>query len=200
MPLILLGRLSSGQPLPVKVDPTDPQAIVIDWAAGALPAATGQLPGDAAGTGLGGSGTEPGRRSGRRRKPDRDARPGPGRPRRERDARGRAVRDDRAGAYSVDQLRAIVRANGIDGTATIDKLADTGETIGDERLFTMQVTLHIPGQPDRQLQPSAAMVPIAARRACRSRQDRAGEVARDNPDLVVFEWEQLEPGGPSTIL
>ena len=26
------------------------------------------------------------------------------------------------------------------------------------------------------------------------------KVAPDNPDLMVFEWEKLEPGGPSTIL
>ncbi len=78
--------------------------------------------------------------------------------------RGRAVRDDRAGR---DERRSApggsFRANGIDGTATIDKLADTGETIGDERLFTMEVTLHMPGTArPRTCQPSAAMVPITA--------------------------------------
>lgn len=32
VPLILLGRLTSGAPLPVRVDPADPQRVVIDWA------------------------------------------------------------------------------------------------------------------------------------------------------------------------
>jgi hypothetical protein len=31
VPLILLGTLSSGRPLPVKVDPADPQKLVIEW-------------------------------------------------------------------------------------------------------------------------------------------------------------------------
>lgn len=31
VPLMLLGTLSSGRPLPVKVDPADPQKIVIEW-------------------------------------------------------------------------------------------------------------------------------------------------------------------------
>lgn len=31
VPLILLGRLSSGVPLPVKVDAANPEAVLIDW-------------------------------------------------------------------------------------------------------------------------------------------------------------------------
>ncbi len=193
VPLILLGRLSSGQPLPVKVDPNDPQAIVIDWAAGALPATMGSLPGDAAGRGAAGGLDGTGGQT-------------------ETLAQVQAALAESGlpaaapfatteqGAYSVDQLRAIVRANGIDGTATIDKLADTGETIGDERLFTMEVTLHVPGQPDRQLQPSAAMVPITAADRVAIGVTVPVKVAPDNPNLVVFEWEQVEPGGPSTII
>ena len=101
---------------------------------------------------------------------------------------------------SIDQLRAAVRATGINGTATIDKLADTGETIGDERLFTMEVTLHMAGMSDRHLQPSAAMVPITAADRVAVGVTVPVKVARDNPDLIVFEWEKLEPRGPSTIL
>ena len=203
VPLILLGRLSSGQPLPVKVDRADPQAIVIDWAAGALPAASGSFPGDAAGVGSPSDGSAAGG-------------PAPGGPaaggQTETLAQVQAAlaasglpaaapfATTEQGAYSVDQLRAVVRANGIDGTATIDKLADTGETIGDERLFTMQVTLHVPGQPDRQLQPSAAMVPITLAERVAVGKTVPVKVASDNPGLVVFEWEKLEPGGPSTIL
>jgi hypothetical protein len=31
VPLVMIGRLSSGQPLPVKVDANDPQDLMIDW-------------------------------------------------------------------------------------------------------------------------------------------------------------------------
>jgi hypothetical protein len=41
-------------------------------------------------------------------------------------------------------------------TATITKLADTGKIVGDERLFTMEVTLHVPGRADQPLPASAA--------------------------------------------
>ena len=193
VPLILLGRLSSGQPLPVKVDRADPQAIVIDWAAGALPAAIGSLPGDAAGSGSAPVGPAAGGQT-ETLAQVQAALAASGMP------AAAPFATTEQGAYSVDQLRAIVRANGIDGTATIDKLADTGETIGDERLFTMQVTLHVPGQPDRQLQPSAAMVPITLAERVAVGKTVPVKVAPDNPGLVVFEWEKLEPGGPSTIL
>ncbi|HEX9823685.1 MAG TPA: DUF3592 domain-containing protein [Actinomycetota bacterium] len=33
VPLIMLGRLTSGQPLPVKVDPQNPQNVIIEWSA-----------------------------------------------------------------------------------------------------------------------------------------------------------------------
>jgi hypothetical protein len=185
VPLILLGRLSSGQPLPVKVDPTDPQAIVIDWAAGTLPTAMGSLGGGTGGAGAGQTETLAQVQAALTESGLPAAAP---------------FATTEQGAYSVDQLRAVVRATGIDGTATIDKLADTGEIIGDERLFTMEVTLHVPGQPDRQLQPSAAMVPITAADRVAVGKTVPVKVAPDNPNLVVFEWEQVEPGGPSTII
>jgi hypothetical protein len=104
------------------------------------------------------------------------------------------------GGYSVEQLRAVVRATGIDGTATIDKLADTGEIVGDERLFTMEVTLHVPGRPDQHLPASAAMVPIAAAGNVAIGRTVPVKVARDNPNLVLFEWEKLTPDGPPRMI
>lgn len=193
VPLILLGRLSSGQPLPVKVDPKDPQAIVIDWASGVLPGAMGSIPGDAAGTSsAGGPGSSAGQTETLAQAQAALAESGL--------SAAAPFATAAQGAYSVDQLRAIVRATGIDGTATIDKLADTGETIGDERLFTMEVTLRVPGQPDRRLQPSAAMVPITAADLVAVGVTVPVKVAPDNPDLIVFEWAKVEPGGPSTII
>ena len=46
VPLMLLGVLSSGRPLPVKVDPANPQRVIIEWeSAGSMPAAGMQMPG-----------------------------------------------------------------------------------------------------------------------------------------------------------
>ncbi len=179
VPLILLGRLGSGVPLPVKVDPADPQDVIIDWAVGALPAVV--MPGGATGetetlAQVQAALTESGLPA------------------------AAAFATPEQGGYSVDQLRAIVRATGIDGTATIDKLADTGETVGDERLFTMEVTLHVPGQPDKALPASAAMVPLAAATKVAVGRTVPVKVAPDNPNLVVFEWEQIDAGGPSTLI
>jgi hypothetical protein len=51
VPLMMLGALSSGRPLPVKVDPADPQKLVIEWESalsGGIPMA-GMQPGTAGG-------------------------------------------------------------------------------------------------------------------------------------------------------
>lgn len=184
VPLILLGRLSSGQPLPVRVDPADPQRIVIDWGApGTAPVAASSFQASAAATGqdetlaqvqaaLAESGLPAAAPYG----------------------------SAEQGGYTVDQLRAAVRANGIDGTATIDKLADTGEIVGDEKLFTMEVTLHVPGRPDQRLPASAAMVPITAAANVAVGRTVPVKVARDNPNLVLFEWEKVAADGPPTMI
>ena len=177
VPLILLGRLGSGMPLPVKVDPADPQRVIIDWQA---------------------SGTRSDRRSAiaaatARPRPCRSAAlAASGMPA----AAPYATPDQ--GNYTVDQLRAIVRATGIAGTATIDKVADTGEVVGDERLFTMQVTVHLPGQPDA-ARAAAAMVLLAAADKVHVGLQVPVKVARDNPNVVLFEWEKLT-GGPTTMI
>jgi hypothetical protein len=180
VPLILLGRLGSGMPLPVKVDPADLQRVIIDWqASGTAPiaASAGAAPAGQTETlaqvqaALAASGMPA--------------------------AAPYQTADQ--GNYTVDQLRAVVRATGIAGTATIDKVADTGEVVGDERLFTMQVTVHLPGQPDAQHEPAAAMVPLAAADKVRVGLQVPVKVARDNPNVVLFEWEKLS-GGPTTMI
>jgi hypothetical protein len=180
VPLILLGRLSSGLPLPVRVDRADPGNVIIDWSAsGTVPAPL------AATTSAGESETLAQVQA---------ALADSGLPA----AAPFATADQ--GDYTVDQLRAIVRATGLDGTATIDKLADSGEVVGDERLFTMQVTLRVPGRPDRQLEPSAAMVPIAVADRIAIGQTIPVKVAPDNPNLVAFDWASLAGDGPATIV
>jgi hypothetical protein len=180
VPLILLGRLSGGIALPVKVDPADPNDVVIDW--GAPPqapdpsAAKGWWPTPAvtsvAGggetlqevqTALGASGLQ---------------------------AAPPFAQTDQAG-YTVEQLRAYLRTNGLSGTATIDRLEDSGRVVGDDHLFTMQSTTNVPGHPPHQGKPSAALVP----------KDKVGriyvgatlpvKVAPDNFDAAMFEWDKI---------
>jgi hypothetical protein len=167
VPLILLARLTPGASLPVTVDPADPQAVIIDWSGGtsqAMPAGAGvdETLADVH-LALAESGLP---------------------------AAAPFAAAGQAG-YTIDQLREVVRSVGIAGTATIDKLADTGETVGDERLFTMQVTLHVPGRPDKALEPSAAMVPLAAVPRVVLGATVPVKVHPENDGLVLFEWERL---------
>jgi hypothetical protein len=171
VPLILLGRLIPGATLPVTVDPDDPLAVMIDWSGSSTQAAAAAAS-DPSGVdetladvhlALAESGLPA-------------AAPF--------SAAGQA-------GYTIDQLREVVRSVGIAGTATIDKLADTGETVGDERLFTMQVTLHVPGRADKQLEPSAAMVPLAAVPKVVLGATVPVKVHPENDGLVLFEWERL---------
>jgi hypothetical protein len=180
VPLILLGRLSTGSPLSVRVDPADPSNVEIDWDTPLPVAATGGWWGaPAAGvptavssggetlqevqTALGASGLQ---------------------------AEPAFAQADQAG-YTVEQLRAHLRTNGLSGTATIDQLEDSGKVVRDDHLFTMQTTTNVPGHPPHQGRPSAALVP----------KDKVGrihvgatlpvKVAPDNFDALMFEWDKI---------
>jgi hypothetical protein len=95
------------------------------------------------------------------------------------------------GGYTVDQLRQYLRVHGVDGTARIETMQDTGRSIGDDRLIVMQVTVMVPGQPPHLSATAAAMVPqdkvprlsLGAVLPCK--------VAPDNPDALTFEWERI---------
>ena len=171
VPLILLARLTPGASLPVTVDPNDPQQVMIDW--------SGSSTQSAAVAGPAGAGVD------ETLADVHLALAESGLP-----AAAPFSAAGQAG-YTIDQLREVVRSVGIAGTATIDKLADTGETVGDERLFTMQVTLHVPGRPDKALQPSAAMVPLAAVPKVVLGATVPVKVHPENDGLVLFEWDRL---------
>jgi hypothetical protein len=172
VPLIMLGRLSSGMPLAVKVDPADPSNVIIDWSAPpAAPATTGmaaptaspvetlsQVQQAVSSSGIQAAGVfaEPGQ-----------------------------------GGHSVEQLRDFLRATGIAGTATIDTLQDTGKIVGDERVYIMETTINIPGRPSHRSPASAAMVPLTAMHKVALGVTVPIKVAADNPDMVMFEWDKL---------
>ena len=97
---------------------------------------------------------------------------------------------DQAG-YTVEQLRAWLRANGVDAQAHVDLLEDTGKVVGDERLFTMEMTLMVPGASPEKLERSAAMVPMAASARLRQGMTLPVKVAAENHHLLTIEWEKV---------
>ena len=190
VPLILLGRLTSGAPLSVRVDPTDLNRIAVDWqntgAIGSpmgMPIAPAQPMAGAAplqsGTGSASSAVydESLSQVSAALAASGAAAPAP-------------FATASQGNLSVEQLRAYLRQSGLEGSARINKLTDTGQIVGDERLYTMQVTLEMPGKSPKQLAESAAMVPLTAMHKVRVGASIPVRVAADNENLMMFEWDK----------
>ena len=203
VPLIMLNRLQGT--LPVRVDPAEPDTVVVQWdqpnvglemlgtpdagwggsyrpvdfAAGGGPGGTGG-PGSTGGPGGPGSGID--ETLGQVAAVLAAAGGGGAAP-----VYGQAAQ----AGYTIEQLRAYLRANGIAGTARIDRLDDSGETVGDERLFTMTTTVTIPGRAPFVTGPSAAMVPLAKVGRVAVGVSLPVRVAPDNQDMVMFEWDRV---------
>ena len=253
VPLILLGRLTSGQPLPVKVDTVDPQKLVVDWENAGFGAPMGNFGMPMTGPGMnqpdlgqivgqlmgqpmqstpptqGMAPMQPMQPT-RPMQPTQPAPPTPSAPMTSSEAAallghpgaptqaastagsssaGESLAEVQAalaasgaavpqtfqtsdqGQYNVEQLRAWLRENGIQGTATITSATDTGKIVGDERLFTMALTLDVPGRPLQQLPESAAMVPLTAMHKVKVGWKIPVRVAPDNPNLTMFEWDKM---------
>jgi hypothetical protein len=92
---------------------------------------------------------------------------------------------------TVEQLRAYLRASGLQATALVDSLEDSGRVVGDERLFTMEMTLNIPGQAPKKLPKSAAMVPILSAYKIHQGMTVPVRYAAENPDLLMVEWDKI---------
>jgi hypothetical protein len=195
VPLILLSRVQPGATLPVKVNPAQPAKVVIDWqglSSAGMPGMAMAAPGMAmAAPGMAMAGASPATMAG----------PGSGMDESLAQVQaalagsGAAVppafaTPDQAG-YTVEQLRAWLRANGVDAQAHVDFLEDTGKVVGDERLFTMEMTLMVPGASPEKLQRSAAMVPMAASSRLRQGMTLPVKVAAENHHLLTIEWEKV---------
>ena len=183
VPLMLMSRVTSGQPLSVRVDPMDPQKVVVDWqntgfggAPMGMPMAAASTPGMNRSGGVDESLSQV-----------QAALAASGA------AAATPYADPSQGGYSVEQLREYLRQSGLPGEATIDKLTDTGQIVGDERLYTMAVTLHIPGRPPQKQDEAAAMVPLTAMHKVRVGAKVPVKYAADNPNLVMFEWDKITP-------
>jgi hypothetical protein len=190
VPLIMLNRLQGT--LPVRVDPAEPETVVVQWdqpnvGLGGLDgldldeiARSGTVL-YAAGGGAGGPG------------PATDETLGQVAAAMAAAGGGAAPVFDHAAqaGFSVEQLRAWLRANGLPGTARIDRLDDSGQTVGDERLFTMTTTVSVPGWPQFVSGPSAAMVPLAKVGRVAVGVSLPVRVAPDNRDMLMFEWDRI---------
>jgi hypothetical protein len=193
VPLILLSRVQPGATLPVKVNPAQPQKVVVDWQG--LP----QMGFGAGATGM----AAPGMAAPGTLAPPPASSMGPGSGMDESLAQvqaalataGAAVpaafASPEQGGYTIDQLRAWLRANGVEAQAHVDYLEDMGKIVGDERLYTMEMTLMVPGSAPEKLQRSAAMVPVAAMARLRQGMTLPVKVAAENHQLLTVEWEKV---------
>ena len=197
VPLIMLNRLQGT--LPVRVDPAEPDTVVVQWdqpnvgfealggfdlaeiaRSGTVLYAAGGGPGGPGGSGGPGSGVD--ETLGQVAAVLAAAGGGGAAP-----VYGEAAQ----AGYTMEQLRAWLRANGIAGTARIDRLDDSGQTVGDERLFTMTATVSLPGRPSFVTGPSAAMVPLEKVGRIAVGVALPVRVAPDNQNMLTFEWDRI---------
>jgi hypothetical protein len=196
VPLMLMGRVTSGAPLAVRVDPADLNKVVIDWSSSGFasapqvagmsqmaaapqappqPAAGAPVPASISGSRMDESLAQVQAALGQ---------PGAGQP---------ALvfaSPDQAG-YTVEQLRDWLRQNGVQASARIDFLEDSGKIVGDERLYTMEMTLSPAAQAPVKLPRSAAMVPISASHRLFQGMSVPVRYAAENPNLLMVEWDRI---------
>jgi hypothetical protein len=197
VPLVMLNRLEGS--LPVRVDPSDPGDIVIQWDAPAV--AGGWTPGGIGGRFGPGGPADAARRDTATPEP---AWSGPGSSTDETLAEVAAAYgpggatgappifgSPEQASYSVEQIRAWLRANGLAAEATIETLQDSGHTVGDERLFTMDATVRVPGRAPYRTGPSAAMVPLEKVGRIAVGVTVPARVGPDNPNMLMFEWNRI---------
>ncbi len=205
VPLILLGRLTSGAPLAIRVDRTDPSRLAIDWSttgfaaspmmpAGA-PAMTTQMPSmgaqpmvptqpiaptqpaapampPAAGMDESLGQIQAAMQQGGMQAPGPFSMPG-------------------QANVTVEQLRAYLRQSGVEGTARVDMLEDTGQTVGDERLFKMQLLLNPTGPSPMPLPASASMVPMTKSHKMYQGMTVPVRYEATNPNLLMVDWDKV---------
>jgi len=193
VPLMLMGRVTSGAPLAVRVDPADLNKIVVDWQSSGFSSAPvmGGMPGMAAAPGMAIA-------------PGMAAAPGTGSQMDESLAQVQAALGQSGGAqqaqiygspdqanYTVEQLRGWLRQNGVEAQARVDFLEDSGKVVGDERLYTMEMTLNpVSGAPQK-LPRSAAMVPVSASHKLFQGMNVPVRYAAENPNLLMVEWDKI---------
>jgi hypothetical protein len=95
-----------------------------------------------------------------------------------------------AGQGNVDELHAQLAANGLDGTATITTAQDTGVPVGANKLFSIVMTVNVPGRAPYQ-ETSATMVPPDDVAKVVAGLTVPVKVSPDNPNLVMIQWDKV---------
>jgi hypothetical protein len=95
------------------------------------------------------------------------------------------------GNYTVEQLRSWLRQNGVEAQARVDFLEDSGNSVGDERLYTMEMTLNPMSSAPQKLPRSAAMVPISVSHRLFQGMNVPVRYAAENPNLLMVEWDRI---------
>jgi hypothetical protein len=204
VPLIALGRLSGGTPLPVRVDPKDPQNVIIDWEASSAPdpggwwstSNTGQwaTPNPATSPASVFPGAVPTATGSRNQsigempqQPSISIAPGisvshPV-------VTSQSFHSFDLSGSGLEQLQGQLRATGIDGMGRVDSVTDTGVSVGANRLMVVVMTVTIPERPPYK---SSAPSIVAPDRIPRMVIGAAVPVKVDpnNPHFVLAEWDR----------
>ena len=140
VPLILLGRLTSGATVPVKVDPADPQRVALDWQNVVLPeqpAHPAQIP---------------------------------------------VVSPDPQVANTGHDVQT---------TARVDRLEDSGRIISHMRLFTMELTVNVPGGSPTRVPANTVMVPLLEAHKLAVGIDIPVRYSPGSPGSVTIDWDGI---------
>jgi hypothetical protein len=183
VPLMLLGRLSSGQPLSVRVDPMNLNRIAIDWGGSGFGMGGGIAPPMPAAPTM--PGTTAGSSQDESLAQVQAAMAGV--------ATGAAApfSNPAQGNLTVEQLRNYLRQSGLEAQARVDSMEDTGKVVGDESVFTMEMTLMIPGRQEQKLPKSAAMVSTDKKHRLFQGMTVPVKYEATNPNLLMVEWDKI---------
>lgn len=164
VPLMLLGALSSGRPLPVKVDPADPQKLVIEWES----AMTGGIP-----MGMPMAGAPAGM-------------PTPGMAQGVAMPAGADTSHYDPAARSAEKERLL--ATGVAGRATVVSARATGDADSEGRaVYDLVLTIEIPGQQPMQ---GPARTGVPADRVDQLEPGDTVAIKSDpaNPAVMTIDW------------
>jgi hypothetical protein len=163
VPMMLLGVLTNGVPLPIKVNPDDPSDIAIEWELAGVAGGAVQPPvvHEAAAPQGGGTVTL-------------GAGAGPG-----------GLPD----AAQIEQARARLRASGVDGTATITGAQLTALEIAGNAVVQVQMTVRLPGR-DPYAVAHMALIPEPHAGSLVVGATVPVKVDRDDPNSVMVDWDR----------
>jgi hypothetical protein len=205
VPLISLGALQNGQPLPVKIDPKDDQNLIIEWegpapsaadpfagtpwAAAGSPTTSGPVagayPGMQAIQGIPGLAQLPMMQgvTGTHYTVD-----GPG---------GQMDLGDLSQQQDVEAFKTRMKSIGQRGEATITEVTDTGMSVGENKLFVTSMTINVPGKPAYE---SKSPSLVAPKRVPQLVVGATVPVYVDptNPQVILADWAAKDAAAPGS--